>query len=55
MLHKTDVTKQWTKEWPYIANNETFRTWQNTYSELVLICCFPNCIKSWWWSYFRTF
>jgi len=48
ILHYTAVTKQWTKEWPYIANNKTIRTWRKSYSELVLMCYFPNCTKTWW-------
>ena len=34
---QSTVTKQWTTEWPYIANNETIETWRTTYLELVLM------------------
>jgi len=48
LLHNTAVTKQRTTEWPYIASNETFRTWWKSDPQLLLICCFPNCTKSLW-------
>ena len=32
----------------FITNTETVRTWRKACSEMVLICCYPNCSKSWW-------